>query len=189
MPKFCSSCGASVPDTARFCNKCGTRIVPTAPAESPSAVPPPSDPSRSYEPSGSRYGSAPSSPPLQYNPPPASSAGTGLQPNVAGMLCYVLGLITGIIFLVIHPYNQDRFVRFHAFQSIFLHVAFIVLMIVLGVVGAILPWGLDLVVWLARMVVWLGGVAAWIYMMVKAYNNEKYKLPIVGDIAEQQAGR
>jgi len=104
------------------------------------------------------------------------------------MLCYVLGLVTGIIFLVLEPYNRDKFVRFHAFQSIFLHVAFIVLFVVLGVLGAILPWGLDFIVTLARIVVWLGGVGAWIYMMVKAYNNEKFKLPVVGDIAEKQAG-
>lgn len=107
---------------------------------------------------------------------------------MAGLLCYVLGLITGIIFLVIEPYNKDRFVRFHAFQSIFLHVAFIVLSIVLGVIEGILPWGIGFIFSIAQFAVWLGGVGAWIYMMVKAYNNEKFKLPVIGDIAEQQAG-
>jgi len=105
------------------------------------------------------------------------------------MLCYVLGLITGILFLVLEPYNKDRFVRFHAFQAILLHVAFLAAWIVLAFLGAILPWGLGLIVTLGRIVVWLGGFGAWIYMMIKAYNNESYKLPIIGDIAEQQANK
>ena len=57
----------------------------------------------------------------QYAQPVAS----GMTDNVAGALCYVLGLVTGIVFLVLAPYNQNKFVRFHAFQSIFFHVAFI----------------------------------------------------------------
>src|SRR4051794_33649482 len=59
----------------------------------------------------------------------ATVASTGLSENVGGALCYVLGLVTGIIFLVLAPYNQNRYVRFHAFQSIFFHVGLIVLWI------------------------------------------------------------
>ncbi len=76
---------------------------------------------------------------MQYSDP--SSASSGLQRNVAGMLCYILGLITGIIFLVIDPYNKDKFVRFHAFQAIFFHVGMIAIGLVLGILDSILPWG------------------------------------------------
>ena len=168
--------------------------MPTSPAGSQSAAAPSSSPSGasvSYDPSRARYDvpSNPGNPPAQYSSSSGSSGATGLQANVAGMLCYVLGLITGILFLVLEPYNRDRFVRFHAFQAILLHVAFIAAWIVLGILGAILPWGLGMIVTLGRIVVWLGGFGAWIYLMIKAYNNERYKLPIIGDIAEQQANK
>lgn len=68
--------------------------------------------------------------------PPAASA--GLQPNTAGALAYLCGLITGIIFLVIDPFKTDRFVRFHAFQSIFFNVAWTALWIVWMIVGMVL---------------------------------------------------
>ena len=150
MPKFCSSCGASVPDAARFCNKCGTKLVPTQPAgaqpaqpahplQPAQAAPPAYDPS----PSQQRFDPPPYNTPsgsqahMQYSAP--SSTSSGLQRNVAGMLCYILGLITGIIFLVIDPYNKDKFVRFHAFQAIFFHVGMIAIYLVLGILHAILP--------------------------------------------------
>ena len=60
-------------------------------------------------------------------PAPAAPA-AGMQENMAGMLCYVLGLITGVLFLVLEPYNRNRNIRFHAFQSIFLTVALVVKM-------------------------------------------------------------
>jgi uncharacterized membrane protein len=69
---------------------------------------------------------------------PVAQPGAGLTPNVAGALAYLLGLVTGIVFLVIEPFKNDRFVRFHAFQSIFVHVAFIVLWIVWMIVGGLL---------------------------------------------------
>jgi uncharacterized membrane protein len=104
-------------------------------------------------------------------------------------LCYIAGLISGILFLVLEPYNKDRFVRFHAFQAIFLHVTWIGLWIVTSILDAMLPWGLSFFATLLRLGLWLGGLALWIYSMVKAYNNEKFKVPVIGDIAEQQAGK
>jgi uncharacterized membrane protein len=108
--------------------------------------------------------------------------------NVAGALCYVLGLITGIIFLALAPYNQNRFVRFHAFQAIFFHVAWIALWIVRLALAFVLPWGMSLLLSLFMLLIWLGGLACWIFLIVKAYNGERFKLPIIGDIAEKQAG-
>jgi len=107
--------------------------------------------------------------------------------NVAGALCYVAGLITGIVFLALAPYNQSKFVRFHAFQSIFFNVAFVGLWIVEMVLGFILPWGLHVIISLFGLVLWLGFMIVWILLMVKAYQNQKFKLPVIGQLAEQQA--
>ena len=111
--------------------------------------------------------------------------------NVAGALCYVFGLVTGILFLVLAPYNQNRNIRFHAFQSIFLQIAWIVLWIVLTVItlplNAIPILGAMISI-LLHFLLFAGGVIIWLYLMYKAYNGEKLVLPIVGPIAEKQAG-
>src|SRR5271157_4445420 len=62
---------------------------------------------------------------------------SGLSENAAAALCYLLGLITGIIFLVLEPYSKNKLIRFHAFQSIFLHVGVIIIWIAIRIV---LPW-------------------------------------------------
>jgi uncharacterized membrane protein len=109
-----------------------------------------------------------------YTPPPPS--GTGLQPNLAAALSYIW--IVAVIFLFVEPYNKDRFVRFHAFQSIFVMVAEIILWTVLGV---------SLVGVLLLPFVGLGGLVIRIICGMKAYNNESFKLPLIGDMAETQA--
>jgi uncharacterized membrane protein len=111
----------------------------------------------------------------------------GLQSNVAGGLCYLAGFITGIFFLVADQYKQDRFVRFHAFQAIFLSVAWIAVYFALGVFLTILPgmfWRLG---WMLHSVVGLGFFLLWLFLMFKAYNNEQFKLPVIGDFAAKQA--
>src|SRR5215831_3489463 len=70
-------------------------------------------------------------------PPPITATGTGLASNVAGALAYVT-IIPAIIFLVAEPYNRDKFIRFHSFQSVMFAVAWIVLCLVLGILGSIL---------------------------------------------------
>ena len=112
--------------------------------------------------------------------------------NVAGALCYLVGFITGIVFLVLEPYNKNRFVRFHAFQSIIFSVVCIVFSMVWSWIFVSLLftpgiglWGLMSLIWL---VVRLAMFAAWVFLMYKAYNNEEFKLPIIGDIASKQAG-
>lgn len=120
-------------------------------------------------------------------PPPAQAPAGGLTDNVAGLLCYVLGLITGIVFLAIAPYNQNRFVRFHAFQAIFFHLAWIALWVFETILAMILPWTMSVLLSLLGIVIWLGGVAVWILLMVKAYQGQKFQLPVIGDLAEKQA--
>lgn len=111
-------------------------------------------------------------------PPPAAA---GMGDNVAGALCYLLGLITGIIFLAVAPYNTRKEVRFHAFQSIFLSVAWIVLWIVIGMV---LPWAAYFVV---SPLLSLAGLALWLFMMWKTYQNQRVVLPLIGEMALKQA--
>ena len=108
----------------------------------------------------------------------------GLTENVAGALCYALGIITGILFLVLAPYNQNKFVRFHAFQSLFFQAAWIVLWIALTTLSFILPWFVMGMIWTLLPFVAFG---LWLLLIFKAYQNERFKLPIIGDLAEKQA--
>ncbi len=107
----------------------------------------------------------------------------GLSINVAGALCYLFGFITGIIFLLIAPYNQSKTVRFHAFQSIFLNVGIFVLSIVLSIL-AVLTHGIG---FLLFPLYYLFVLVIWIYMMVTAYQGKTVRLPVVGDLASKQA--
>ncbi len=165
---FCPNCGAQV--TGTYCPNCGTAVT-GAGATSGTA--------------SSTTGSAGTS----YTGPatPLASA-PGLTENVASALCYLFGLITGIIFLVIAPYNQNKTVRFHAFQSIFASIALIILSIVLTIVLGIFVsithvWSFWFLYRLYDLLVFIG----WLYMMYAAYNNRKVKLPVVGDLAQKQA--
>ncbi len=101
---------------------------------------------------------------------------TGLEANIAGLLCYVLGRITGIIFLLIE--KENKFVRFHAWQSIFVFGAF-------TIITAIFRW-IPFIGW---VITWILGVIAfilWVFLMYKAYKNEQYKLPWAGNMAAKQ---
>src|SRR5579862_7780420 len=140
---FCANCGATV--DGRFCQKCG------APSNAPGGAP----------------GTTPPPPPgVNPLPPPAIAPSVGMTNNMAGALCYLFGFITGILFLVLAPYNQDRTIRFHAFQSIFLNIAWVVLWIVITII--LIPFryipflGIFIAI-LLQTVVGLGGFIAWLY--------------------------
>ena len=107
-----------------------------------------------------------------------SKTALGIDENIEGLLCYVLGFITGILFLVLE--KENRFVRFHAMQSI---VTFLLLFIISIVLGFI-----PIIGWVISPLIGLVGLILWLLLMFKAYKGEKYKLPIVGDFAEQQIG-
>jgi uncharacterized membrane protein len=182
MAKFCINCGSSLDDAARFCTSCGATLGAPQQPQAPPPPPPPYQAPPQQQPQ--QYQQPYQQPPYQAPPP----AGAGMQQNVAGMLCYIAGLVTGIIFLVIEPHNKNRFVRFHAFQSIFFHVAWIVLYFIYSIISYSLPWGLHFISSLLYLVIALGGFLLWLFLMYKAYNNEQFKLPIIGDIAMKQAG-
>jgi uncharacterized membrane protein len=128
-----------------------------------------------------------------YAPPPAApvAQSAGMEENVASALCYLVGWITGVLFLVLAPYNQNRTVRFHAFQSIFLNVGMIVVWIGLGIVSAIIIHIVPLIGILFTLIYGVFGLAMfclWLFLMYKAYNKEKFVIPIIGPLAEKQAG-
>ena len=119
----------------------------------------------------------------------SQSAGTtapaaGLADNVAGMLSYLL--IPAIVFLVLEPYNKRRFIRFHAFQCIFLAIAMTVLQIALGILWQIpfLGWAVFFLLW---PLVSLAELIVLIILLLKAYQGQMFKLPVIGDMAEKQA--
>ena len=151
---FCANCGSQA--DGAFCPKCGAAI--NAAGGAAAAAP---------------AGAA----------PVAAATPAGLTDNVASALCYVMGLITGILFLVLAPYNQNRKIRFHAFQSIFLHVAAIVVWIAILFLAAISGGVLIFV----SPLIWLGFFVLWIVMIIKAYQDQKLVLPIIGPLAEKQA--
>jgi uncharacterized membrane protein len=123
-------------------------------------------------------------------PAPAASMGqSGLQDNIAAALCYLLGVLSGVLFLVLEPYNRNRNIRFHAFQSIFAWIAVVVASIVLQIVThtfMLIPFA----GWIIAACLWTGfGVSVfilWLLLMFKAYNNEKWVLPVIGPLAEKQ---
>jgi uncharacterized membrane protein len=96
-----------------------------------------------------------------------AKSSTGLEENVAGLLCYVVGWITGLIFFLIE--KDSKFVKFHAMQSI-------------------ITFGACTILGFIPIVNWFIGIVAlvlWILLMVKAYKGEKFKLPVIGDLAEK----
>ena len=118
------------------------------------------------------------------SPVMAQSTAGGLEDNVAGMLAYIT-IIPAIVFLVLAPFNTRRFVRFHAFQSIFFNVAWIILWVALSIVGMmpVLGWA----TWLMWPLVGLGGLIVWVILLLKAYQNQMFQLPVIGPMAEKQA--
>jgi uncharacterized membrane protein len=119
---------------------------------------------------------------------PGGPQSTGLTSNVAGALTYLVGFITGIVFLAIEPYNKDPFVRFHAFQSIFLSVVYVAISILWGAVFGMLSFVEMGFFWSLFSLVRLAFLLLWLFMMYKAYNKDRFSLPIIGPLAAKQAG-
>ena len=119
------------------------------------------------------------------SPTPQSS---GLDPNLASLLCYVCGVVTAIIFLLLEKDNKR--VRLHAWHSLVFWGVMFILGMALSVVGQIV---LHISFWLysafslLTLLVWLGVMALWIVLMVKAYQGSILELPVITDIARKQA--
>jgi uncharacterized membrane protein len=112
----------------------------------------------------------------------AASPTEGLQENIAGLLCYVLGWLSGLIFLLI---DKRPFVRFHAVQSIGLNIGIVVVYLAVAFSFVMLHFlHLGFLALAIYPVLWLLVLAVWVFMMYKAYQHEKFMLPIIGKIAE-----
>jgi uncharacterized membrane protein len=122
-------------------------------------------------------------------PAAPAASGSGMADNVAGMLAYIT-IIPAIIFLVAEPYNKSRFVRFHSWQNLFLHLAAFVLaigLVIVSMVLAFIPILGHLVALLLWACFWVGFFIMWIILLMKANQGVMYKLPVIGDLAEKQA--
>lgn len=115
-----------------------------------------------------------------------------LPQPVAGFLTYTLAFITGIAFLLIGRYKRDSFVRFHAFQSIFASIAYLIIVIIWSALIGALFLGSGFVLWrvavLAFLVFRLAVVAGWFYLMVQAYQGRRPPIPVIAGLAAKQAG-
>lgn len=118
--------------------------------------------------------SEPASPPPVETPSSAGSS-TGLDTKLASLLCYLLGFISGVLFVLIE--KRDREVRFHAYQS----AATFLAIFVVGVAASVVP----LIGWVITMILPLVSLVLWILLMVKAFQGVRYKLPLIGDWAEE----
>ncbi len=148
-----------------FCSKCGSAV---------------SEGSAFCSVCGSPVSSAGGSP---VQPGPAGATSAGMTSNIAAALSYFF--ITGIIFLVVDPYRRDKFVRFHSFQAIAYWVAVVVLEIILGIIVSISFFALSFLM----PIVWLLVFIFWLFLMYKAYNNEAFMIPVIGEWASKQAGK
>jgi len=118
---------------------------------------------------------------------PAASPTEGIQENVAGVLCYVLGWLSGLIFLLI---DKRPFVRFHAVQSIGLNISIVVVYLAVAFSFVMLHFlHLGFLAVAIYPVLWLLVLVVWVFMMYKAYQHEKFLLPVIGNIAEGMAGK
>ena len=111
-----------------------------------------------------------------------------MEENLAAALCYIP--IVGLIFLLIAPYNKNRTIRFHAFQSIFLNVAVIVIEIVFGIVFGILLRIMGVFVFLAGIFYPIFGLVClllWLYLLFSTYQGKTIVLPLIGPLAQKQA--
>ena len=101
---------------------------------------------------------------------------TGMQPNVEGLLCYILTWVTGIVFVIIE--KENKFVRFHAFQSIAVFAPINIVMIILSFIP-IIGWIINIILWVLELILW-------IVLMMNAYQGKMIKIPIAGNFAEKQ---
>lgn len=158
----CAKCGATVAADSAFCGACGQAVNAAAAGGSVAAA-------------------------SAMSAPRNAAAGVGLTMNLAAALSYALGLITGILFLVLEPYKNNKLVRFHAMQSILFSAACIVFAIVWSILVAILVsiagfWVLTVDVPL-RLLIGLGIFGFWLYLMFQAYSEREYRIPWLGDFA------
>lgn len=159
--RHCTHCGGTLADDGAFCGACGEpAVADMATVKTPSRI----------------LGT--------------SLPGAVLSTNLAAALSYALGFITGILFIVMDPYKSNKFIRFHALQSVLFSIACIAFAIVWSIGAGILMsimgyWALSIDVPL-HLLVGLGAFVYWLYLIFQAYNEREYHIPWIGDIAAKQ---
>jgi uncharacterized membrane protein len=159
---FCKACGQDAGD-ASFCPKCGATQGASLGGAQSAAV------------------AAPAATAAEY--PTA-----GLEENIAGLLCYLFGWITGLIFLLI---DKRPFVKFHGAQSIAFNISIFPIWIALWIIWLVISH-IPIIGLLSLIIFPIFGLAvfaAWILLMYKAYSHEKFKLPIIGDIVDKMVNK
>lgn len=163
MAIFCTSCGTQNADSAVFCSNCGKTIAQPAVASAPAG------------PTGT---AAPTAVPAQPVAP-----GYMANENVMGGVAY-LTFIPAVIFLLIEPHKHNHFVRFHAWQSIWLCMIYFVVRFALFWVP-----GFGLMMFGMGMLIRLLFFVAWLIAIINAFQGKMFKLPVIGDMAESQASK
>ena len=172
---FCPKCGAENTEGNKYCQKCGATVSVETPK--PTGV---CAKCGTKNAEGTKYCQSCGS---MLDTFKVAGSTTSLEPNVAGLLCYLVGWITGLVFILIE--KENKFVRFHAMQSIVTFGAFTVLWIPFSILSQ-----MDILRVLFGILQAVTGILAfvlWIVLMIKAYQGERYKLPIAGDIAEKNS--
>jgi len=194
---FCPKCGAKIPDEANFCTSCGAKL---------GAAPAPAKTSRGKarsktegkaksEEEGKAEGKA------EVKAEGKAESSTGMQPNTAGLLCYLGWWITGIIFVVIE--KKSRFVKFHAWQSIMTLGILNAVLIILSIIRAVAWASAWKSVWTGSpsslgfwrftdvifTIVLILTIVLWIVLMVMAVTGKMWKIPWIGNWAERQASK
>jgi uncharacterized membrane protein len=168
MP-FCTQCGQQASGSDAFCANCGARQSATQEESSSTTA------GASSATAGASSGPAP-----PFNDPLA-----GLSPRTAAILCYVpaIGWIAAIIVLAARRFKDDRMIRFHAFQGLYLFAAWLIVDWVVGPIVHSTPGHFFPIDSLLQALI----LVVSIFMMVKASHNEAYVLPIIGELAQKSA--
>ena len=168
----CTNCGAVLADISAFCGRCGTSQISGVVTAADIAAPQDAKTRDVWK---------------------AAGSSAALAPNVAPALSYAFGAVTGAIFLFAEPFRSNARVRFHALQSIFFMVAWIIFIIMWTVATevfeAITGGFLTTLIIPIDCVLTLAGIGYWVFLMYRAYAGDQYKVPILGRLAERQANK
>jgi uncharacterized membrane protein len=176
----CPHCAVQVPQTATFCPGCGHSM-----SAEPISAETTSEETTSGE---TTFDEATSGDSLPVEPRAHGTVGA-LPENIVGGLAYFT-FLPAIVFLLLDPYHKNRFVRFHSLQCLLLWAAAVLFAIALklaSVVLLIIPMLGPLLVWIVGIVVSLAALVIWLVLVIKAFQGEMFKLPVLGDLASQPA--
>jgi uncharacterized membrane protein len=163
----CKNCGRELSEAARFCPTCGTDIPQAQPA------PPPDAPE-----SAARLAT-----PVRAIDQNSSNSTNPLPDNIAGMLAYFV--LPAVVFLVIRPFNRNRFVRFHSLQCLLTVAALIILQLALALFAKAIP----LFILPMYGLLFLAELTLWLLLLFKSYQHEEFVLPVIGRFAQAWANR